>query len=47
MECKKCEKTIDDYRYHLGYTECVECSEVEKYSAHQVYPHKTVVMYNQ
>ena len=41
MECKKCEKTIDDYRYHLGYTECVECSEVEKYSAHQVYPHKT------
>ena len=33
MECKKCEKTIDDYRYHLGYTECVECSEVEKYSA--------------
>ena len=41
MECKKCEKTIDDYRYHIGYTECVECSEVEKYSAHQVYPHKT------
>ena len=41
MECKKCENIIDDYRYHLGYTECVECSEVEKYSAHQVYPHKT------
>ena len=39
--CKICDKQIDDHRYHLGYTECVECSDTEKYSAHQVYPHKT------
>ena len=39
--CKVCDKQIDDHRYHLGYTECVECSDTEKYSAHQVYPHKT------
>jgi hypothetical protein len=41
MECKKCsvELTID--RYKLGYTECLDCSEVEAYSAHTVYPHKT------
>ena len=39
--CLKCDKEIDDHRYHLGYTECVECSDTEKYSAHQVYPHKT------
>ena len=39
--CKVCDKEIDDHRYHLGYTECVECSDTEKYSAHQVYPHKT------
>ena len=40
-ECKSCQKELSDYRYHLGYTECVECSKEEKYSAHQVYPHKT------
>ena len=40
-KCKKCEVELDDHRYHLGYTECVDCSETEKYSAHQVYPHKT------
>ena len=40
-KCKKCDKQIDDHRYHLGYTECVECSDEEKYSAHTVYPHKT------
>ena len=40
-ECKKCGVEIDNHRYHLGYTECVDCSETEKYSAHQVYPHKT------
>ena len=40
-ECKSCKKEMSDYRYHLGYTECVECSKEEKYSAHQVYPHKT------
>ena len=39
--CKVCDKQIDDQRYHLGYTECVECSDTEKYSAHTVYPHKT------
>ena len=39
--CIKCDNQIDDHRYHLGYTECVECSDTEKYSAHQVYPHKT------
>jgi len=39
--CKICDNQIDDHRYHLGYTECLDCSEVEKYSAHQVYPHKT------
>ena len=40
-ECTKCDKPIDKHRYHLGYTECVGCSDEEKYSAHQVYPHKT------
>ena len=40
-KCLKCDNEIDDHRYHLGYTECVECSDTEKYSAHQVYPHKT------
>ena len=39
--CTKCESKIDDHRYHLGYTECVDCSDEEKYSAHTVYPHKT------
>ena len=32
---------MPDERVHLGYRECVECSEVEPYSAHVVYPHKT------
>ena len=41
MTCNKCDNTIDDHRYHLGYTECLDCSEVERYSAHTVYPHKT------
>ena len=41
MECKKCETIISDQRYQLGYTECLDCSEVEPYSAHTVYPHKT------
>ena len=40
-ECTSCQKELSDYRYHLGYTECVDCSKEEKYSAHQVYPHKT------
>ena len=40
-KCKKCETQLDNYRIHLGYTECTDCSETEKYSAHTVYPHKT------
>ena len=32
---------MDDYRLHLGYKECTDCSETEKYSAHTVFPHKT------
>ena len=32
---------MPDERVHLGYRECVSCSEVEPYSAHVVYPHKT------
>ena len=41
MECKKCNVRIGNQRAHLGYTECLDCSEVEAYSAHTVYPHKT------
>lgn len=40
-ECKKCSAELDKQRAHLGYTECLDCSEVEAYSAHTVYPHKT------
>ena len=32
---------MPDERVHLGYRECVDCSSVEPYSAHVVYPHKT------
>ena len=39
--CVKCNTTMPDERVHLGYRECVSCSEVEPYSAHVVYPHKT------
>ena len=39
--CVKCDATMPDERVHLGYQECVECSSVEPYSAHVVYPHKT------
>ncbi len=39
--CSKCNTKIPDERVHLGYRECVECSSVEPYSAHVVYPHKT------
>ena len=41
MNCEKCDGVIDEHRYHLGYKECTDCSEEEKYSAHTVYPHKT------
>jgi hypothetical protein len=40
-KCVKCDATMPDERVHLGYRECVSCSEVEPYSAHVVYPHKT------
>ena len=40
-ECKKCGVELGNQRAHLGYTECLDCSEVEAYSAHTVYPHKT------
>ena len=39
--CVKCDNKMPDERIHLGFRECVECSEVEPYSAHVVYPHKT------
>ena len=39
--CSKCDTKMPDERVHLGYRECVECSSVEPYSAHVVYPHKT------
>ena len=41
QNCVKCDATMPDERVHLGYRECVSCSEVEPYSAHVVYPHKT------
>jgi hypothetical protein len=41
MTCIKCDNEIDETRYHLGYKECTDCSDEEKYSAHTVYPHKT------
>ena len=39
--CKTCGKFINNSKLHLGYKECIRCSDVEKYSAHIVYPHKT------
>ena len=39
--CIECSNTISDERIHLGYTECLECSKVDNYSSHTVYPHKT------
>ena len=39
--CKKCGQFIQNDRIHLGYKECTKCSNVEQYSAHVVYPHKT------
>ena len=29
-KCKKCDVDLDKHRAHLGYTECLECSEVER-----------------
>ena len=39
--CSECDGPLDEHRYHLGYEQCVKCSDVEKYSGHMVYPHKT------
>ena len=41
MKCISCDSMVDDHRLHLGYNECIERSDEEKYSAHQLYPHKT------
>ena len=40
-KCKKCKLEIDSHRVHLGYSECINCSTVKKYSSHTIYPHKT------
>ena len=40
-KCSVCEKDLANERIHLGYTECLDCSKVDKYSSHTVYPHKT------
>ena len=32
---------MDSQRIKLGLKECIECSDTQAYSAHQVYPHKT------
>ena len=40
-KCSLCEKDLPNERIHLGYKECLDCSEVDKYSSHTVYPHKT------
>ena len=33
-KCSLCEKDLPNERIHLGYTECLDCSEVDKYSSH-------------
>jgi len=40
-KCSVCENNLIDERIHLGYTECLDCSNTEKYASHTVYPHKT------
>jgi len=40
-KCKKCSVEINAHRVHLGYSECVKCSEVKRYVSHTIYPHKT------
>ena len=41
INCNKCESPLDSQRIKLGLKECIECSDVKKYSSHTVYPHKT------
>ena len=40
-KCCKCDIELSTERIHLGYKECLECSDTEKYASHTVYPHKT------
>ena len=40
-KCSVCECDLPKERIHLGYKECLDCSEVDKYSSHTIYPHKT------
>ena len=40
-KCYKCECDLPKERIHLGYKDCLECSDTEKYASHTVYPHKT------
>ena len=40
-KCSVCEIDLPNERIHLGYSECLDCSGVDKYSSHTVYPHKT------
>tara|TARA_R100001377_G_scaffold18725_1_gene9689 strand:+ start:145 stop:678 length:534 start_codon:yes stop_codon:yes gene_type:complete len=40
-KCKKCDSSLSVDRIHLGYDTCLDCSDIEKYSSHTVYPHKT------
>ena len=45
-KCIKCDVDLDKQRAHLGYTECLECSDVEAYSAHTVYHIRQVDLFN-
>ena len=40
-KCCKCDIELSAERIHLGYKECLDCSDTEKYASHTVYPHKT------
>ena len=40
-KCSVCECDLPKERIHLGYKDCLECSDTEKYASHTVYPHKT------
>jgi hypothetical protein len=41
VKCVECESPLDSRRSILGLKKCLKCSDVEKYSGHTVYPHKT------
>ena len=40
-KCSGCEIDLPNERIHLGYSECLECSDTEKDSSQTVYPQKT------